>query len=112
MSLTESEIVEIQEKYKYLTNYESAHPDDPINPLTYVDSNGDCLLHIAAQRADERTILLLLQAGADVNALGDMGNTALHYATNAQVANLLLSHGASVEIYNEFGRKPLFNTKT
>lgn len=106
MKLTETEIQELQAKYSYLTNYEAEDPDASIDPLTYVDSNGDALLHIAAQRGDMRTVELLLTAGVDVNLVGDMGNTALHYAQTEEVARLLLAHGASAEVCNEFGKRP------
>jgi len=106
MKLTEAEIQELQAKYGYLTNYEAEDPDAPIDPLTYVDSNGDALLHLAAQRGDMRTVELLLRAGLDVNQIGDMGNTALHYAKTEEMARLLLSHGASTNVRNEFGQRP------
>lgn len=106
MSLSEADVRELQKKYSHLVNYESEDPDDPIDPLTYVDSNGDALLHIAAQVGDLRTVELLLRAGVDVNLVGDMGNTALHYAKSDDIASLLVAHGASVEVINEFGKKP------
>ena len=110
MTLTEAEVQELQAKYSYLTNYDAEEPDAPIDPLTYVDSNGDALLHLAAQRGDIHTVGLLLRAGIDVNKIGDMGNTALHYAQTEEMARLLLSHGASVEVYNEFGKRPAWKT--
>jgi hypothetical protein len=110
MKLNEAEVQELQKKYSYLTNYEADEPDAPIDPLTYVDSNGDSLLHIAAQSSDVRTVELLLNAGIDVNQTGDMGNTALHYATDENLARLLLSRGASVEVYNEFGKQSDLST--
>jgi len=106
MNLSDAEIEELQKTYGHLVNYESEDPEAPIDPLTYVDSNGDSLLHIAAQRGDLRTIGLLLRAGVDANLLGDMGCTALHYAKTKDVASLLLAHGASTEIRNEFGKLP------
>lgn len=111
MNLTEAEIEELQTKYSYLTNYESEDPEAPIDPLTYVDSNGDALLHIAAQRGDVRTVELLLRAGIDANLLGDMSNTALHYAQTEGVAGLLLKHGASSDVRNEFGKLPTFKSQ-
>lgn len=48
VNLNEAEIDELQKKYHYLVNYGSDDQDSPIDPLTYVDSNGDALLHIAA----------------------------------------------------------------
>src|SRR5690242_2610644 len=106
MTLTEAEVQELQAKYSYLTNYEAEEPDAPIDPLSYVDSNGDALLHLAAQRGDVRTVELLLRAGIDVNQIGDMGNTALHYAQTEEMARLLLRHGASADVCNEFGKRP------
>lgn len=106
MKLTEQEKQEIQEKYSYLTNYEAEDPTTSIDPLDYVDSNGDGLLHIAVQREDARTVELLLNAGVDVNSPGDMGSTALHGAQTKQMADLLLKYGASNKIRNEFGEFP------
>ena len=106
MTLSKIEIQELQTKYSYLTNYEAVEPDAPINPLTYIDSNGDALLHLAAQQSDVHTVRLLLTAGIDVNLIGDMGNTGLHYAQTEEMARLLLSYGASVDARNEFGNRP------
>lgn len=106
MALTEDEVRELQRRYSHLTNYQAEEPGAPIDPLTYVDSNGDALLHIAAQRGDEWTIERLLSAGVDANLIGDMGNTALHYAETEETARVLLRHGAALEICNEFGQRP------
>jgi hypothetical protein len=106
MKLTESELKELQEKYSYLTNYEAEEPDAPIEPLTYVDSNGDALLHIAVQQGDLHTVELLLKAGVDPNLVGDMGNTALHYARTEEMARLLVARGAFTEVLNEFNKPP------
>jgi ankyrin repeat protein len=107
MKLSDAEISEIRKKYSHYGNYESEDPDAPIDPLSYVDSNGDSLLHIASRLGDIQTVELLLKGGMDVNLIGDMGNTPLHYAKNAEVATLLMAHGASRDIYNEFGKQPL-----
>ena len=109
MNLSESEIRELQKKYYYLTNYQSEDIDEPIEPLTYVDPTGDNLLHIAARLGDLRSVELLLKAGLDVNQLGDMGYTALHYAKmkkHEDVCQLLLEHSASRNIRSEFGQLP------
>src|SRR5262245_26920371 len=106
MKLTEADVAEIRKRYYYLTNYNSEDLDQPIDPLAYKDPNGDYLLHIAAERNDVETAKLLLKACFDVNQLGDMGNTALHYARyqkNEEMADLLLSHGASINIRDDFG---------
>jgi len=109
MMLNSDEIVELQQKYRHLINYQADDPTTPIDPLTYIDSNGDTLLHIAAMLGDERTVTLLLKAGQDANCLGDMGYTALHYAQrngNRAVAEILVANGASTNIKNEFGQTP------
>lgn len=98
MRLTGDEVAELQAKYSYLTNYDADEPDAPIDPLTYVDSNGDALLHIAAKQRDLRTVELFLRAGVDVDLVGDTGNTALHYAQTEAVAKLLLARGASADV--------------
>jgi len=109
MTLKTDEIKEIQEAYFYLINYESDDPQAPIDPLTYIDSNGDNLLHIAARRGDLRTVELLVGAGMDVNKTGDMELTPLHYAyqsENPEVIKLLLNNGASKELQDGFGKLP------
>jgi len=108
MTLSDTEIREIKEKYRYYGDFESEDPNPPVDILTYVDSNGDFLLHIAARLGDVRTTQLLLKGGVDVNAIGDMGDTALHYARDSKVAEILLASGASTDIYNVFGKRPLW----
>ena len=110
IKLSDEAIAELQKKYDYLINYDSVDPTDPIDPLTYVDSNGDNLLHIAAQLGDVNTIALLVDAGVNINQKGDMGFTALHYAYDGKYSRaieFLLAHGASAEIENEFGKRPV-----
>lgn len=109
MKLTSEEIKYLQERYFYLTNYESVAIDDPIDPLTYVDSNGDWLIHIATSLGDLKGVELLLKAGIDVNQVGDMGCTPLHYAkmkNNDVIADFLLKNGALNSIENDFGKLP------
>lgn len=89
-----------------LINYASEDPLEPIDPLTYSTPEGDTCLHIAVRRGDMKATKLLLDAGVDVNRPGDMGSTALHCAQTEEMARLLLSHGASPEIYDEFGKQP------
>lgn len=109
MTLSSLEVSSIQEKYYYLTNYDDADPNAPIDPLTYRDSNGDSLLHIAAASGDLKTAQLLLGAGVDVDLQGDMGSTPLHYAMekgHKEVVHLLISNGARIDIRNGFGQLP------
>jgi len=86
----------------------SEDTEDQFNPLDY-EHDGDYFLHIAARSGDYRAVELILKAGMDVNKLGDMGQTALHYAKqykHEDIAQFLLKHGASTDIKNDFGSKP------
>lgn len=105
--LTAGELSELQSAFRDLLNYEADDPTAPIDPLSHVTPEGDTCLHIAALRGDVRSIDLLLKAGLDVNRQGDMGYTPLHYARTRAVVDLLLAHGASTSIKNEFGSSPV-----
>lgn len=90
-----------------LINYEEEDPLAPIDPFSYKTPEGDSCLHIAAMRGDSRAISLLLDGGIDINSIGDMGNTALHYSSRMRhrdVFDLLISRGANLLIKNEFGK--------
>ncbi len=105
-NLNELDLLYLQTKYSYLTNYVCDDPTAPIDPLTYMDSNGDSLIHVAASIGDIKGVDILLKAGVDPNILGDMGFTPLHYAENKDVAQLLIDCGASIAIRNDFGQIP------
>jgi ankyrin repeat protein len=64
----------------------------------------------AAQRGDRTLVRTLLQQGADVNAPGVDGSTALHravYADHLDVTDLLLKAGARVTAADRYGVTPL-----
>lgn len=44
------------------------------------DRNGDTPLHVMVWRKDRYAVSLLIEKGADVNAIGDMSETPLHIA--------------------------------
>jgi ankyrin repeat protein len=53
-------------------------------------------------------VRLLVLEGANCNAQDNEGNTALHYAKDkADIAQLLLTHGARDDIANNNGRTPI-----
>ena len=54
---------------------------------------------------------LLIDNGADVNALDGFGDTPLHDAVKAEVAELLISEGADVNAFNEVQETPLHRVK-
>ena len=103
--MSKEEIGRIQKAYSEFLYDEDV--DEPIDPISYRAADGDSLLHIATLRADEATIVSLLDAGMDVNIQGDLGYTPLHYAAkNKELIALFLKYGARTDIKNEFGDTP------
>lgn len=71
---------------------------------------GETPLHVAAVWGDLDAINLLVDAGADINAIGDRGYTPLHEAVeqgNVQAVKLLLKRGARADIQNEMAMTPM-----
>ncbi|CEL11527.1 hypothetical protein ASPCAL14629 [Aspergillus calidoustus] len=77
------------------------------------DSGGHEPLHIAALHGNAVSARLLLDAGANINAVAANGATALLMAVEDErrydVLVFLLSHGADTEIADDMGRTPLIS---
>lgn len=74
------------------------------------DEAGFTALHWAGVRGYWRSFRELIEAGADVNAVGGDGGTPLHWAChhdNVDMVKLLLDAGADVNVDNRWGRTPL-----
>jgi cytohesin len=72
-------------------------------------SDGDTALHIASFEGNRHAVRLLMEAGADVNAKGDLSTSPLYCAVSGQhvqVAELLLQYGADPDAENELGYTP------
>jgi ankyrin repeat protein len=98
---------ELKVFFSDLIDYEADDPFLPINPLLYKTPEGDSCLHIAAMRGHCGAIKILLDGGLDIDSTGDMGNTALHYASagcHREAFDFLISMGANQSIRNEFGK--------
>ena len=57
----------------------------------------------------EKAVELLLEAGADINALCEDGNTPLHHAIQMgefKIARMLVAHNAKQDIRNGEGKRP------
>jgi ankyrin repeat protein len=80
-----------------------------INDVNQRGNSGDTLLHVAGRQAVE-DIELLVELGAQLDAVGDLGNTALHQAASRGLVHSvkkLIELGAHSDIKNEFGQTPL-----
>jgi ankyrin repeat protein len=83
-------------------------PSDP-ERLVAIDSvgyDGDTPLHVVAWRNDLEAVQVLIRAGADLNAMGEMDETPLHIAIrqeNVPMALAMLEAGARDDIRCEFG---------
>jgi ankyrin repeat protein len=74
------------------------------------DENKGLTLVKAAKSRDFKLIQALLNQGADVNAKGDTGMTALMYAAmygELETAKILIDRGADVQYRDEHGMTPL-----
>jgi ankyrin repeat protein len=108
-ALTDNEISSIRSRYKHFIDGYEDDLGHQVDPLTFVDSNGDHLLHIASNAGDAETVSILLDGGVDIELLGDMGCTALHYAymkRSQPVIALLKTRGESPDVVNQFGKRP------
>lgn len=73
----------------------------------------DYPLHKVAFWGDVEAAAVLLDHGADINALGEDGDTPLHRAVAAgheQMVKFLISRGADVNIRNRYGVPALGST--
>lgn len=76
--------------------------------LTVKDENGWTPLHWAAQVQDLKGVQILLEFGANPNAVDFEGATPLHVAgdgDSTEIVTLLIERGADPSIRNEFGTK-------
>ncbi len=67
---------------------------------------GDTPLHFAAIQGNVRVISLLLDAGADIGAVGESGYTPLHYAveqSRLEAVRVLLERGADISLQTDTG---------
>ncbi|XP_062512437.1 serine/threonine-protein phosphatase 6 regulatory ankyrin repeat subunit B-like [Corticium candelabrum] len=80
--------------------------------VNVADRLGNCALHIAARNGDIQTVQLLVDCGADVNALNEDGQTPLHTAAGGEkdcpeLCSILLEHNAKIDAVDKDGNQPL-----
>ncbi len=84
--------------------------DNKIMDIRERGPEGDTLLHEACRMGSLRAVRLLIEAGIDINSLGDMDQTPLHCAVSGRfldIIDLLLSKRASPHLKDGFGYSPL-----
>jgi uncharacterized protein len=80
-------------------------------PVAAFAAAPDVRLVDAAKRADHAAVQSLLKRGVDVNAALADGTTALHWAVqanDAQLTDLLIAAGANAKAANRYGVTPIF----
>ncbi|MRD46062.1 hypothetical protein GHT07_02135 [Caenimonas koreensis DSM 17982] len=81
----------------------------PIRSANQVGAFDDTILRIAAFAGQIDDVAVLLDCGAEIDAIGDLGNTPIHLAVLAgqlDVALYLPKRGANARIENDFGETP------
>lgn len=93
-----------------LFNQYSQHPsflsEDKIISVNQTGLMGETLLNVAVNSQSKKDVELLLEAGADVNAKGELDFTPIQNACingNLDIIQILMKFGADINIRNEFG---------
>ena len=75
------------------------------------DEWGNSPLHHALKGRHAPNIIAIVNAGAQVNSVNDLGETSMHFAANYSLTtdtiDLLLLNGGNVSLQDDFGRTPL-----
>ena len=90
----------------------SAYIQEHGDEVSLADKDGFTPLHAAAHAQHADIAVLLIEAGADLNARNRFGNTALWVAlfnvreTDGEVVRILLNAGADPDAQNNYGVSP------
>jgi len=81
-----------------------------LDDVNQISPSGERPLDVAAGRGSIEEVQALLDGGAEINAIGSMGRTALHEAVaqnHGEVVRLLLRWGAFEDTEDDFNCTPL-----
>lgn len=73
-------------------------------------ADGDGVLHSLLYSKEHYPVVALIEAGADVNAVGDLGYAPLHvsaFRNDADMVETLLAAGANPHVICDVGKTPL-----
>lgn len=83
---------------------------EPVTSVHQHGMTGETPLHVVCGWGDAEAVRVLLNGGANVNAIGDLGRTPLFRAVageNVEVVTLILAAGANVSIRDQLGQTAL-----
>ena len=81
-----------------------------LNAKCYSDqADGWTPLYFACLQENTKAVELLIAKKAKINPISDLANTPIHYATNAEIAEVLIDNGANIYFRNKEGFSPLHN---
>lgn len=95
-------IKEILDAYKSVPDFYGIDLKDVHSRSLYNDQ----VLHMACISGDTSDVLTILEAGADIDAVGEGGMTPLHYAVlhdQLDIVQILLKEGADFKIHDQDG---------
>lgn len=102
----------IIEKGDFKTLLSLVEEDKSVIGKPVSDSTPDQPLHLAVWQNRMKVALFLIEQGADVNTIGDLGKTPLHYASIngcLKLAKVLLEHGANPNIRTTYNHTPMLS---
>lgn len=77
------------------------YPEGTVTGVNQRDVFGDTPLHLTSRWGDVGAVEVLIAAGADVNAIGEKGQTPVFAAANLDVAHALVNGGANLSIRDD-----------
>ena len=81
-------------------------PSELLGDVNKPECGGVCALHLAVRFASERTVALLVEAGADPSAVTSWGETVLHFAAGRPALAMRFIGACAIDAQDALGRTP------